>query len=164
MGGDTISVKYNIKIKERGAVPRKLRKVYTRGSKVAWFEAGKHFHADMRDERFTEEHARKARYVKRSDKYTRYKEKKFGHRNPLEFSGQTRRLVRTSRISSTSKGSKVRYPGARKFNFRNPNSPIHMQKEFRRLTADEKRRLAKEYDEVLNREMNADNTTTTRTL
>ena len=165
-----------VQIKERGAVPRKLRKVYTASSKVAWAETGRKFHAEMRDDRFTKEHARVARYVKRRGEepglsesdfrrsYTGKKLSKWGHTNPLQWSGETRRNVRSANISQTSKGATVRYPGARKLNFRNPHSSINMADEFRRTTADERKELAAQYDTSLNREMNADKTTEVRTI
>jgi hypothetical protein len=130
----------------------------------------------MRDERFTKSHARKAHYKKRRGEeaglsrqaffssYTGQKQRKFGHTRPLEFTGETRRLVKTANITSTSKGGKVRYPGARKFNFRNRYSSIRMSEEFRRLLPSEKTELAKEYDKTLNREMNADQTVSTRNI
>jgi hypothetical protein len=165
-----------VRITERGAVPRRLSKVYTRESKASWYDTGKLFHGEMRDKRFTQEHARVARYVKRAGEeqglserafrrtYTGKKERKFGHRRPLEFSGETRRLVRTANISSTTKGASVRYPGARKFNFRNPHTTINKAKEFRHLTAAEKKTLAANYDDKLNAGLNRDNTTETRTV
>jgi len=168
----------SIKIKERGPVPRTMRKVYTKARKEGWTSTGKLFHEEMRDKRFTKEHARTARYRKRSGEefesnkeskafrqsYTGQKYRKFGHTRPLEYTGETRRLVRTANISSTSKGGRVKYPGARKLNFRNPHSSIQMSKEFRKLTGAEKRTLAKQYDKVIDREMNADKTTTERSL
>lgn len=153
-----------IHIKERGAVPRKLRKLHTKVSKEAWGSTGKLFHSEMRDKRFTEEHANVARYHKRTDKYTARKQKKFGHTRPLEFTGETRRLVRTANISATSKGSKVKYPGARKLNFRPKGGFIRMNQEFRKLTSAEKSEMGKHFDNELQSGMNADNNTETRAL
>ena len=166
----------DVKYKEKGAVPRKMRKVYTASSKVAWYDTGIRFHGEFRDKRFSVAHARKAGYKPRRGEepgltqqeffrsYTGRKLKKFGHRRPLEFSGETRRNVRSASISSTSKGSRVRYPGARKLNFRNPHSDIRMAEEFRKLLPDEITDLAQHYDRKLDHEMNADNTTETRSI
>ena len=153
-----------LKVTERGAVPRNLAKSYTKGSKTAWMETATSFHAHLRDARFTEEHARTARYQKRSLKYLQRKQNKYGHVRPLEWTGETRRAVKTARIASTSKSGKASYAGARKLNFRRgPHAP-NMAKEFRHITADEKKKLAAAYDVSLNRELNADQTTSTRTL
>lgn len=154
----------NVTIKTRGAVPSEIRKAYTKGSKRAWAETAKKFHTDLRDKRFSEEHARTARYKKRTEKYLEAKQRKFGHTRPLEWSGETRRAVKTARITSTSSRGKAAYAGARKLNFRSgPNAP-NMAKEFRHLTSADKKYLAKDYDANLNRELNADQTTSTRTL
>ena len=162
-----------ITIRERGAVPRKLRKVYTAAKRTSWLETGKLFHTEMRDQRFTAEHARKAGYAPRQGEtaglgkkfwntYTGQKLKWKGHKRPLEWSGETRRAVRYGNISHTTKGARVAYPGARKLNFRRwPSSP-HMADEFRRLLPDEIRRLAEEFDRVLDREMNRDQSAETR--
>lgn len=166
-----------VTIKESGPVPRHLTKAHSKASKVAWNETGKSFHQHLRDKRFTEKHAREARYQKRTQKYTDYKQRKHGHTRPLEWSGETRRAVRTAKVVTAGGtfaesdegglnvgGARVTYAGARKLNFRSsPNAP-NMAAEFRKLTADEKRQLAAAYDVSLNRELNADNTTSTRTL
>jgi len=154
----------DITIKDRGCVPRRLSKTYTAGSKKAWFETIKAFHQHLRDARFTEEHARVARYAKRTKAYLKEKQQKFGHQRPLEYSGETRRAVRSVKITGKTSYGTAAYAGARKLNFRRgPNAP-NMAKEFRHITADEKKKLAAAYDVSLNRELNADQTTSTRTL
>lgn len=154
----------NIRVTERGAVPRRLRKVYTNAAAVAWKSAGTLFHSDMRDNRFTEEHARKARYITRSPKYQKQKERRWGHTRPLEFSGETRNavsLVKMSSFGGKSKGIRLAYPGARKLNFRGKGSQIRMSEEFRRLIVSEKRQLAEQFDKTLGKEMNSDQTVST---
>jgi hypothetical protein len=160
-----------IKVTERGAVPRNMRKAYTAASKLAWVEAGKWFHTNRRDLRFTTAHARKAGYLPRRGEepglsrreyflsYTGRKQRRYGHRRPLEYSGETRRLVRSASMTSTSKSVRVAYAGARKFNFRNPHSQIRMADEFRRLTADEPALIGGAYDRSLNTNLQRDTTT-----
>lgn len=165
-----------ITVRHRGAVPRNIRKIHTQASKEAWYSTGRRFHAEHRDDRFTHKHARKAKYKKRDGEepgitrkeffrsYTGRKKRKFGHTRPLEWSGETRRAVRSANITATSKGGRVKYAGARKLNFRNPHSDIHMADEFRRLIPEEIEDLADHYDDVLDRELNADTTTTTEVI
>jgi len=160
-----------IVVKERGATPRNLRKAYTAGSKTSWATAGKWYHANRRDLRFTTSHARKAGYAPRRGEepglsqrefwssYTGIKQRKWGHRRPLEFSGETRRLVRAVSVSSTSKSVRLGYAGARKFNFRNPHSQVQMADEFRRLTPDEPALIGKQYDIALDAELRKNSTT-----
>lgn len=163
-----------IRVRERGPVPRRLRKVYTEASKVSWVAAGTWWHVNRRDLRFSVSHGMKAGYEKRKGEqsgmsrrgffasYTGRKLRRWGHRRPLEFSGETRRLVRTASITSTSNSTRVAYPGARKFNFRNPRSTIRMADEFRRLTSDEPKMIAAEYDKALSTNLNKDKTETAR--
>lgn len=162
-----------ITIKERGAVPRRMMKAHNAAAKTAWFSAGKLFHEAMRDARFTAEHARKAGYDKRKGEesgidtkaffrsYTGRKIRKWGHRRPLEWSGETRRKVRYANINNTSKGCRVAYPGASKLNFRPKGGRINMADEFRRLLPTEIDKLAAGFDTSYEFQMGRDNTTIT---
>ncbi len=135
--------------------------------KEAWYEAGIYFHTHLRDKRFTKEHAKKAGYTPRKGEasagvanyygnskafmksYTGRKLKKFGHTRPLEFSGTARRLVRTASISSTSNGSRVRYPGARVFNYKNPfsNPAMNLNLEFRTILPEEAEQIGRDMND-----------------
>lgn len=146
-----------IEIRERGPVPRKMKSAHNQAAKSTWAETGLHFHAAMSDDRFTQAHASLAGFQKRTKAYTSRKFQKFGHTRPLEYSGTTRRLVRTANIVSTSKGAEVRYPGARAFNFRNPKArqPINMAEEFRRIIPQEAVELAVEFDRQYDQKINS---------
>jgi hypothetical protein len=68
---------------------------------------------------------------------------------PLEFSGKTRQAVRAYvSLSSTSKGGKAAYPGARVFNYRNKYSDpsMNLNLEFRRILPGEAEQLANVID------------------
>ena len=145
-----------IEIRERGPVPRKMKVAHNAAAKATWQETGLFFHATMSDDRFTQAHATLAGYQKRTKAYTARKFKKFGHTRPLEYSGTTRRLVRTANIAATSKGAQVRYPGARAFNFRNPKArqPINMAEEFRKIIPKEATELAAEFDRQYDQKIN----------
>lgn len=150
-----------IKIKEYVALTSGgYRKEMRASLKQTWANIGKFFHLNMRDKRFTKEHAIKAGYALRKgeDKgtgtkeffksYTGRKFKKFGHTRPLEFTGRTRAAVRSANISSTSNGGKVAYPGANVFNYHNPFSVPELRPnlEFRRVLPDEAEQLAKQFN------------------
>lgn len=149
------------RIIDRGATPRGMRKAYNAAAKEAWAETGLLFHKEMSDKRFTHRHATEAGYQKRTSKYELRKLRQFGHTNPLEFTGRTRRMVRTASITSVSKGVSVRYGGANTLNFRNPkaNKPIDMAAEFRTVTEVEANELAKFFDKNLDARLNANATT-----
>ena len=160
-------------IRERQPLAKGLRRAFNAASKLAWEHTGQYFHDELRDLRFTPEHAQEAGYFKRkgegqavgSKAFKRsYQGKKFyspnrgggrNQANPLEDSGETRDLVRTNyRVQATSKRVEVRYPGARKLNFRNPRSRIRMNEEFKRLTDRELTLLARVYDDKLDEILN----------
>lgn len=150
-----------IKVKERGAAPRGMRKLFNEAGKQTWLEVGGEFNTNYRDKRFTPEHAREAGYAFRKGEllprgtkafrrsYTGRKLRMFKHTNPLERTGDTKRALRGN-IRSTSKGARVTYPAARVFNFRHPKSKIRMNEEFTRITRPESRELAEFYDRRLN--------------
>lgn len=150
-------------IRNRGPTPRNLRKAMTAAKRVAWRETGEYFHDQFRDNRFTPEHAKEAQYYKRKGEnlpfgskgwarsYTGRKFAKFGHTNPLEFSGETRKAVASANITATTKGVKVAYAGARKLNFQHPKSRIKPNEEFMRVTRDEVEQLARVFDNSLDR-------------
>jgi hypothetical protein len=133
-------------------VPRALRTLHNQATKATWQATGTEFHVKFRDRRFTNAHASAAQFAPRKGEqgsgvsfarsYTGKKLKKYGHTRPLELTGETRRAVTMATISGTSKGVKVAYPGARKFNYQNPNSNIRMADEFRRVIPSEVNSLA----------------------
>jgi len=140
------------------------RKVVNAGLKDGFAKGGRYFHDNLRDKRFSEEHARKAGYAPRSGSqhaigskefwrsYEGRKLKSKGHRRPLEFSGASRAAIKGyANISSTSKGGKVAYPGAKAFNYRNPFSvpSMNLNIEFRTILPDEAELIADVVDSSL---------------
>lgn len=159
-----------IRIKDySGIVLPGKKSVINKSLKQGWADATRYFHDHLRDLRFSEMHAREAGYAPRKGQqagvgtkaffrsYTGRKWKKFGHTNPLEFSGATRRAVAGYvSISSTSKGGRAAYPGARVFNFRNPfsNPAMNLNLEFRRITYKETLILAEVVDNSMEKHVN----------
>lgn len=151
-----------IKIRDNtGLFTRKEQPMLRAALKEAWIDAARYFHDRMRDRRFSIEHAKAAGYAPRkgSDEpigskafwrsYTGRKLKKYGHMRPLEFSGKTRAAMKSYvSLSSTSKGGKAAYPGARAFNYKNPNSDpsMNLNLEFRKILPGEADELAKIID------------------
>ncbi|MEM6980602.1 MAG: hypothetical protein AAF539_13145 [Planctomycetota bacterium] len=126
-------------------IGRSLRKRYADASGVSWEETGQTFHLQYRPKRFTHKHARQAGYGKRKPRYNRVKLRRFGHTYPLVFSGEVRRLTQSARIIArkgtgrigNQGGVRVTYRGARKLNFRHPDSNINMVREFTTVTDQE---------------------------
>lgn len=151
-----IPMKFNIR--DRGSTPRGMARRINGMKKIAWDETGVLFHVDMRDKRFTKAHARAAGYAPRKHRYTMRKLKAKKHALPLVWSGKTRRDVREASIVPNSKGVSVRYRGARALNFRHPKSEVRAAAEFTRITQDEANTLAANFDRVLDRQLNSDQT------
>ncbi len=155
-----------IKIRERGASPRGMRKVWNAGSKLAFLEAAEFFDANLRDRRFTTAHAQAAGYSKRKGEglprgtkayrrsYAGQKESRYKHNRPLEKSGDTRERLRTGgRRTSTATKARISYSQARVFNFRHPKSMVRMSEEFTRVLPEENEQMAHAYDSRLDREL-----------
>lgn len=165
-----------IKIRERWGTERGLMAAHKKASKEAWMAAGTMWHLTFRDKRFTPAHAKKAGYAKRSGEeqgtsgkafwrsYTGRKLRTKGHRNPLQWSGEVRKRVRSATITATGtkyfgvgvyapgggfnqSGCRVAYPGASKLNFKG-KSKIDMADEFRRIIPDEAEAIARTYDRI----------------
>lgn len=128
----------------------------------AYKAMGDHFHSHMKDDRFTEEHARKAHYTPRQGEgfdraskeftptYVANKLRRKGHTRPLVFSGKTLRSTESHRVDAISGiltgasigEAQVRYPQARGLNRRNPHSSVRMREEFLRVLPEERQTLA----------------------
>ena len=130
-------------------VGRSMRKQYVEASGPAWEEVGHDFHLRYRPKRFTRSHARAAGYEKRNRKYNDFKWRRFKHSNPLEKTGEVKRLVKTARVEArlgtgqekNRGGVKVTYRGARKLNFKTRFTKINMVAEFTHVTERETQEL-----------------------
>lgn len=143
-----------ITLRERGPTPRKMRSAFTQAKKKAFFDGAVFFHSTFSDNRFSHSHATRAKYAPRKKRYTAGKVRRFGHSRPMEYTGRARRLSRTARVTSTSKGSKLAYPGLRVFNFRHPNSEVNLLEEFTTILPEEANRVADHIDHTIDRELN----------
>lgn len=156
-----------IKIRERGASPRGMRKVWNAGSKIAFLDAAQFFDDELRDRRFTTAHAAAAGYTQRKGEglprgskawkrsYYGQKERRYKHNRPLEKSGKTRDKLRSGgRRTSTRDKARISYSQASVFNFRHPKSMVRMSDEFTRVLPEENEQMAHVYDSRLDRELN----------
>lgn len=156
----------HIRIRERGAAPRGMRKVWTAASKLAFLDALEFFDDNLRDRRFTKSHAQAAGYYKRKGEglpreskaftrsYVGQKLRRFKHDRPLEKYGKTRDRLRSGgRRTATRDKGRIAYSQAATFNFRHPNSQIDMSDEFTRVLPEENEQMAYVYDSRLDREL-----------
>ena len=103
-------------------------------------DLGIYWHKKLRLKHFTHAGAREYKYTPRSGEqypfgskkfwasYTGRKKRRFGHTNPLQYTGLSKRLTRLRIVRPTRNGVKV-VLRARAFNFRNSHSRINMRKE-----------------------------------
>jgi hypothetical protein len=135
--------------------PRGMQKAHRARQNTSYKEVGAHFLANHVDVRFTPAHAREAGYYLRKGEgmlfgskpfwrsYSGRKFKKFGHMNPLQFTGASRQRAKVGATSrASSQGVRIPFPALRVFNFRHPQSRIQMNHEFRRITRREAIRLS----------------------
>jgi len=78
----------------------------------------KKWHSDSLKKHFTAAGAREYKYPARTAKYNKRKQKKYGHQEPLRFSGELMRRASLVRdITGNSKGSKVKMKDLPKYTF-----------------------------------------------
>ena len=94
--------------------PREVAREMRRRKKAELARIGRWWHQKMLPRHFTPRGEKLYGMQPRSPGYSRYKAKRFGHRNPLEFRGDMKRQVlRRAGITSTSKGVRVALRGPR---------------------------------------------------
>lgn len=142
----SFSPEYSFEVRK---VARGSRRQFGQLSSMSFQAMGEFFHSNLRDRRFTREHANSAGYTERKESYQRKKMRMFRHNRPLEFTGESRARARVAKIKSSAMRGEVRYPGLRKFNFRNPHSSINMHQEFVTILNREERSLVRRYDQKL---------------
>jgi len=117
---------------------------------------GQVWHHRFLPRHFTTAAARRYGYKPRGASYSRYKAKRFGHRNPLVFTGDLKAMVeRMGRVSSTSRSVSVRMTGPRylymyRKDYRQPDKAA----ELIATSADEREFLARLLDRRITRRMN----------
>jgi len=118
--------------------PKKVKaSVFNWLVKGAWALTGATWHRDYSAKHFTAEGAREYRYQRRTRKYEDRKQRLKGHKDPLVFSGRSRRLARLADVRATPKGVRV-VLHARQLNRRR-----HMRREMTYISHREKQALVK---------------------
>lgn len=147
--------------------PRGMQKAHRARSNAAYKEIGAVFLHEHVDIRFTPAHAREAGYARRQGErfavgsksfnrsYTGRKFRQFGHVNPLQFTGESRRRAKLgATVRASSQGVRIPFPALRVFNFRHERSQIKMNHEFRVITKRENTKFAGVFDKMYDRLLN----------
>jgi hypothetical protein len=164
-----------ITIRDRGATPRGMGKIMREALKAGYEAAGIWWHRECRPKHFTRAAYALYQYTPRmgesgtgtrifKNSYTGRKLKKFGHTNPMVYTGVSQQLTRVRDVRATSKGVRI-VMSAPALNFRPKGGRINMVNELReRFTADEISMVAKIIDGVIDNKLKTANETSTRTL
>lgn len=125
------------KITLAGAVPGVVAKEWARIRKEAWTALGDYWHQHFRERHFTKGGGKLYGYTPRKGEnltgkkfwqsYTGRKQKKWGHTNPLVFSGLSQVLTRNRNYSVTKTRITIKLPGG--FNRRNKHTSVNMRDE-----------------------------------
>jgi hypothetical protein len=156
-----------IVITKSGPTPGILAKQRGRIQKACFYKIGVHWHRHYRPKHFTREASsiyggvykprrgesgnEHPRGFRRS--YTGRKLRRFGHTNPLVFTGESRRLAKIQDVRATSKGNRVVYH-ARKLNFKNRHSQINMREEATVVRESEATKLIEVFDDTFQQGVN----------
>lgn len=166
------------RVRYRGAIAALMKKREFNNSvlKPAWGDVGEYWKSYLWAKHFTPEGAREYRYTPRRGErmargsknyrrsYTGRKEKKFGHRNPLEWIGELKRLSRIQDVKPSMKGVKVLMKQARKANLRPKKGRINMAEELRTISRGEKPRLEAELKIGAEKRLNRSRASHTQTI
>ncbi len=153
-----------IAIKYRGPEPTTVKRKLNPAKRKAFGEIGRIWHRSMRPQHFTREGARKYGYLPRAGEqavkgskrwkrsYTGRKERKYGHRDPLVYTGYSRMLTRLQDVRASSTRARVvmRAPA---LNLQNPHSKIRMREELTTITDAEANTLVTWYGRHLDKEL-----------
>lgn len=138
---------FSLKMDLSALAAGRKKSVVNRAVKEALTAAGKEWHQKYYTGHFTKAGAARYGYHKRKGEgqtpgskpfkrsYTGRKLKKFGHTDPLKFSGETYQLGKVSKIKATSKQARVILPVG--LNRKHPKSQIRMRDEATRVLPEE---------------------------
>lgn len=133
-----------IDIKEFGATPGMMKRELNNILKACWQHIGTYWHQHFRAKHFTRAGASEYGYAPRSYRYERYKRRKRGHTNPLEWSGVSKIRTMGLDVRATFRGCKV-VLHAPVLNFKRPNMRADMRKEMTVISDREKRELVNQF-------------------
>lgn len=135
------------------------RREYGKATKAAFEAAGRLWHQKFRPKHFTKAGAREYGYAPRTRAYTERKFKKFGHRLPLVFTGETRNLARNRKIKATGKMMRVIINAPRLNEPGRGKRKINMRDEMTRVSTRERRAMVNLFAQVFDRRLKASSTT-----
>lgn len=143
-----------VTITESGATPRNMLKTLRQVKKRGFMAMGTQWHRKMRPQHFTRAAYAKYGYKRRTPAHEKLKEKMYGHRRPLVFSGESEQLSRIRDVRATAKGARVVMRVPRLNIRRSANSP-NMREEMTRIAIKERDRLVAGFAKSLENQWNS---------
>jgi len=152
---------------------------FNRVKKHTWIKRGHQWHDQFRDIHFTKQGAAKYGYRKRVGEesgargkkfwqsYTGEKLRRFGHTDPLVYTGQTRRRARQRKITATATKTKSKLRitlNTPVLKFRPKGWPYSLRAEMVQVAPDEVKAIAKEQGQDMVRIMRGISGTTSRKI
>jgi len=154
-------------IRERGFTPRLALRKLKEINKVVGEEVGSYWHDHFRAKHFTQAGAREYGYEKRNVRYMIKKARKWGHRDPLVWSGLSRMLSKIKDIKTTSTSARARVRvvlHTPTLNFIPSGGHINMRDEMTRVSRPEIEKLAEVAADSIDRQLSALTETSTRRI
>jgi len=96
-----------IRVEEKGPTPGVMRREQNAVSKAAWQNVGWYWGEALREKHFTEAGASEYGYRDRTEEYEGAKERAWGHRDPLVWTGESKEESENYRVRSTKDGATV---------------------------------------------------------
>ena len=132
--------------KKLGFSKKEINEITANGYKFL----AKNWHKNTLKEHFTRQGATKYHYDKRTKKYNKRKQKKYGHQEPLRFSGALMRRASMVRdITSNKKGAKVKLKDLPKYTFQYRGSGPKKYEELVTVTRREEITMAKDMEKFM---------------
>ena len=143
-------------VKVSGKPPALSAAEWREALKVGWRAVGQFWHRKILGKHFTEAGAREYRYQPRTPEYLRKKERLFGHRRPLVFSGRLMaEVMQTEDVRYTSKGVGIVLHGPSYTTIRwAARGQPRKSEELRKISAGDRKRIIEVLEQVLTAEMN----------
>jgi uncharacterized membrane protein len=151
-----------IKVEHRASGWGLDAKTFRQFAKASWDACGEFWHEKILPGHFEVSASRKYHYKRRNKKYEQKKERKWGHRKPLVWSGKMEAtLTRSAQISATSKGVRVKLPNVKYIYAYDAGEP-NKAEEVIRMSYRDQRRIANVFGEAMQKEIDAAERTQSR--
>lgn len=153
-----------IELHYQGAEPKLTRTDWNAIKREVFQDAGEFWHEEIRPKHFTNAAESEYNYTPRKGgrgrphprgfkaSYQGRKLRLLGHTRPLVFTGEGQKLSQVQDVRVTSKRVRIILP--RKFNFRNPHSPIIMREELTAISDRDEDQIIARADKLTGEKLN----------